>query len=101
MLDDREVPEPIEDVNADGHGVRHASERHAVESGDVAREYKVLGASRNLDLVVRIGRTKPRMRRVWIVAPELLMIESLDLLTGLSNAALPALYDAFSPVRHR
>ena len=33
------------------------------------------------------------MRRVWVVAPELLMIDGLDLLTGLSTLAYPALYD--------
>ena len=37
--------------------------------------------------MVGVGLTKPRMRRVWVVAPELLMIDGLDLLTGLSTLA--------------
>jgi hypothetical protein len=37
--------------------------------------------------VIRIGLTKPRVRLVRVVAPELLMIDCLDLLTGLSTLA--------------
>jgi hypothetical protein len=37
--------------------------------------------------VVRIGLAKPRVRLIRIVAPELLMIDGLDLLTGLSTLA--------------
>jgi hypothetical protein len=43
--------------------------------------------------VVRIGLTKPRVRLVWVVAPELLMIDGLDMLTRPLNAGLPAHYD--------
>ncbi len=37
--------------------------------------------------MIRIGLTKPRVRLVRVVAPELLMIDGLDLLTGLSTLA--------------
>jgi hypothetical protein len=36
MLDDREILQTIKDVDVDGHRVRHAPERHPVESDDVA-----------------------------------------------------------------
>ena len=37
--------------------------------------------------MIRIGLTKPRVRLVRVVGPELLMIDGLDLLTGLSTLA--------------
>jgi hypothetical protein len=98
MLDDREIPQPIEDVDFDGHRVRHAPEGHPVESGDVAWKDEIYGASGDVDLVVGIGLTKPRVRLVGIVAPEHLMIDNLDLLTGLSTLAHPEHYDALYPV---
>jgi len=37
--------------------------------------------------VVGIGLAKPRVRLVRVVAPELLVLDGLDLLTGLSTLA--------------
>ena len=48
--------------------------------------------------MVRIGLTKPRVRLVWVVAAELLMIDGLDMLTRPLNAGLPAHYDLLCPV---
>ena len=47
----------------------------------------MLGASRDSDVVVRIRLTKPRVRLLRVVAPELLVVDGLDLLTGLSTLA--------------
>ena len=87
MLDDRKIPQTIKDLDVHGHRVRHVPERHPVESGDIAGKDEVLGASRNPDVVVRIGLTQPRMRLVRVVAPKLFVVDGLDLLTGLSTLA--------------
>jgi hypothetical protein len=96
MLDDREIPQAIEDVDVDGHRVSHPTERHPVESDDVAGEDKIFGASGDVDVVVRISLTKPRMCLIRVVAPELLVIDGLDLLTGLSTLATCTLRPALS-----
>jgi CheB methylesterase len=55
--------------------------------------------------VVRIGLTQPRVRLVRVVAPELFVIDGLDLLTALSTLAClhstSRLDEPFCPVRYR
>jgi hypothetical protein len=36
VLDDREIPQTIKDIDVDSHRVPYAPKRHPVEPGDVA-----------------------------------------------------------------
>jgi hypothetical protein len=73
--------------------MRHAPEAQLIKLGEVAGKLKILGVSGDSDVVVGIRLAKPLMSLVRVVASELLVVNGLGQLSGLSTMPLLALYN--------
>ena len=75
--------------------MRHAPEAQLIKLGEVARELEIFAVPRDLDVMVRICLAKPLMGLVRIVASEVLVVNGLGQLSGLSTMPLLAPYNRF------
>jgi hypothetical protein len=73
--------------------MRHAPEAQPVKLGEVTRKPKILAVSGDGDVMVRVRLAQPLMGLVRVVASELLVVNGIGQLSGLSTLPLRTMYN--------